>query len=1463
MSLFTEGANLTNKDNPMLEIENELRKSLGESVDRKGGKSTIQSIDYINRIKQPKDKEQDDIAIKGFIDDWRCLISLVALNDTNEIGIGFEPAKSKFAKLIFEIEGYAKNTEAIDSDFKNLCGKAKHTIYYKDTAPHEVRIVLGYTNSYWIVAPNPDFSESIEKIRRNGVVIPDLKNDPLACRIVGGWVRAAIDREPGGILQSELNHFYNDLMKYYLTGIGKNFDSVEDQTLYITETKKVVSSNGELFKDEDSGSLSVAPLSHDETIETKISGISDTIWLKFFTGLALRDFGNYPVEYQTDEIIFFGKRIKGEEASNFTFYLPPYLGEDIRPKNDFQYICLWSWLDRFESKIPEQTNLREKVVRAKDTIETTIRKKNPNFRGVEMPDICFYSHGENDNPFYTTVHKQNAAFFFDEEGDLGKKVKLNWLNTLKAWALNDVRDFGLKFDLADESKVEPSTWTDSGFKIEGDPYKRHELKLGNEVIGITSRILLIETSDEGSKTLNEKGVSAVLSNLFRHEELIVAYWLGKLIENLDEGDAGKEYLKKIVKIIQDECDKLVGNENIEEWTKKGFFGKVYVAQDKIDANNASVLQLLPNFVEDNAFEKRLAILAVANDDDISPNELKESPKGAFSVYDVYSETDTGLNDPEMGGKERPKILLPFKDGLLNLLKNAYKEGDKSINNISTFGISKIQTIQQKDGKGYKIKITGDGKIIPNFLIEKLYSEDSYALVEGKIPMFAERVGCAAIWPSVDIEGFKAYKVNYVTDPGRSPSGTIGEISIPSIFSHRKDNGSPKDNEIRKYSQITCINEEAFDKVSYQLSEFPFALRFKFGKDLHSAKGIMLTTPLKRHTQTIEGQTLELSEETNKRTNVVIGIDFGTSNSLVYYKFEGHTEEILDWNDEYLNGIPVAGNRFDQLGKSALMFFQLPFASKSDSKKKKIFPTLFTRYKKMENKGNNPLLDGNITFLDDADMSETLGALLETRTLVHNAKWGADNNELPILLKQMLLSAYIVAVEKNNDARIKIEPRVSYPASLSNDLKDKFKLAWMNVVSYLKGSEESEGVFENADLIMSDPTFYTESLCVANSVNSNIYEAAYDLKEGGMVVDIGGGTTDIAIFKNLDDGTTTIKKEFSLPFGARKILGGALKPESVNFANELIKLRLKMLAAINTVSNGQSSDKETLFGSDASNGKTSNGVLRQSAHFIKEALKGERLDEFRFGLERAVEYYEEALVYTKEKAGDAMGLTLGDALDKVGFEESKEAKDRVSAILKVSCCALFYYLGTLEGSYNASASENEKVNVQMILLAGHGAGVLKDWMWDSDADDKLGKFYEAGRTFESRQNGQKPQNKPVKLRHSKKRKHEVAIGLVKAKSIGQALNEFKDPNNDGANGSNSEKSDDKMRLLLGDFDAGLLEEKHLQNDRKLIFKEGEGKFDDHFKTVKDKLPTDPEDIPLTQNELIIPAFVAHILEKEEF
>lgn len=375
---------------------------------------------------------------------------------------------------------------------------------------------------------------------------------------------------------------------------------------------------------------------------------------------------------------------------------------------------------------------------------------------------------------------------------------------------------------------------------------------------------------------------------------------------------------------------------------------------------------------------------------------------------------------------------------------------------------------------------GNVKERQRFTISKSYSETDLNHVN-----FQEQAPLAELWPNAKIENWNKYYFCYIDQRNYKKVETAENSLLFTPWSY-KSGSKNSDGE-----EISCMA----NKYTVRLNEFPEALicsvLWKAGG--YSAQLVDVGLLLVNQPEPIEHMSGNIWS---------VGIDFGTSNTMLYYKDGNRRPGALIFEPNLYSVI-----KNNEGVRSA--YLMTNFIWPDEKHKNGSFLTIYNVLNKKSDKHDHvePLIDGHVLSLT-ADKLEALKGL--AKNVVPNLKWATDSNsEAGVERKQKQAEAYIeqicmqIAFEAAKNGAEGLKWHFSYPTAFSSDEYKFFKtMTGRAVASAVAGTP-----FCNNNKITG---YLQESVSNATYFNKMGGAESASFVRGAVCLDIGAGTTDISI-----------------------------------------------------------------------------------------------------------------------------------------------------------------------------------------------------------------------------------------------------------------------------------------------------------------------------------------------------------------
>lgn len=248
---------------------------------------------------------------------------------------------------------------------------------------------------------------------------------------------------------------------------------------------------------------------------------------------------------------------------------------------------------------------------------------------------------------------------------------------------------------------------------------------------------------------------------------------------------------------------------------------------------------------------------------------------------------------------------------------------------------------------------------------------------------------------------------------------------------------------------------------------------------------------------------------------IVGVDFGTAGTTVYYREDDGESKNIKFREDRMLKVTNVGVQTNFLFDEFLppKDMDTPFLS--------IFHHLNTS--KLDNL--SPMMDGHIYFLKDFNTFKANNPGIQT-----NLKWGGTKQRIftEAFLKQLCLQCAVEAVSAGAE---RIQWRYSYPTAFTRIETDEYVSQWdaladfCNEISGLKEIESDKITLSMSESLAAARYFYDKN--------------AATLSKGYVCIDIGGGTTDISIWRSRDNKSSH-RLQTSIKFAGRDIILSLIK-----------------------------------------------------------------------------------------------------------------------------------------------------------------------------------------------------------------------------------------------------------------------------------------------------------------------------------
>ena len=251
----------------------------------------------------------------------------------------------------------------------------------------------------------------------------------------------------------------------------------------------------------------------------------------------------------------------------------------------------------------------------------------------------------------------------------------------------------------------------------------------------------------------------------------------------------------------------------------------------------------------------------------------------------------------------------------------------------------------------------------------------------------------------------------------------------------------------------------------------------------------------------------------------VGIDFGTSGTSVYYRVADTLPEILTF-EPHLHLVS------DPASRETYGFF-LPSSSENEPTRPGNVAGILSVFRDFRGASPDievrPMHQGHISFVDRSARKLPSGG--EESGICANMKWGstADRARAKAFLKQLCL---LTALQARLAGADKLDWVFSYPLAFSRDRADGFRQTWKEATAFARALSGYDG-----KSMSTVQEAHNESVCAAAFVKQTLKA---DIAGGALVLDIGGGSSDISVWSNPGKATEQCLLDASVKFGGRDL-----------------------------------------------------------------------------------------------------------------------------------------------------------------------------------------------------------------------------------------------------------------------------------------------------------------------------------------
>lgn len=290
-------------------------------------------------------------------------------------------------------------------------------------------------------------------------------------------------------------------------------------------------------------------------------------------------------------------------------------------------------------------------------------------------------------------------------------------------------------------------------------------------------------------------------------------------------------------------------------------------------------------------------------------------------------------------------------------------------------------------------------------------------------------------------------------------------------------------------------------------------------------------------------------------DAIVGVDFGTTNTVIHYSMDGGaTTNLMQFNDMLFH---VTEYISDSRAKNDLRRYfisTLPQPSNGATSIRTILHRYEGAYANDEVIKLQPqMFDGNIYYLDG---SSTLSEDINIKGRLVNGdkmKWNEDGKrDRNCFLSQLIMQALAKVVSLGAPG-IKIV--YSYPKSLTPQQLADIDNFWNNMAEENIANDGLSNISILCDNINTSKLSMEESKAVSRFFRYHGKNKA-SLTNGFMCLDIGGGSTDIAIWKNSEKDAKSLQYQTSVMFAGLRILNNYIWEKKNHIDNILGFIKTK-------------------------------------------------------------------------------------------------------------------------------------------------------------------------------------------------------------------------------------------------------------------------------------------------------------------
>jgi hypothetical protein len=1084
---------------------------------------------------------------------WRDLIAMLALSQIKEFNIKLKKADWHPSALAIVRED-DKAINQVDDNDTQVNHEETYKIIYNYNESSVNPIYLGTANKWSLVQPIVGFNRIIANAN---IILPDIQKDKDACIAVGQYVYHMIVKGDA-FLAGNTPHPSAQFKKSWAHTRAHLSTYLNDIRIYAANHLGPHSSPDAAFADRKIFDESVIiDGRHDNAHFYNLLGVTiptdKDAYLSFFSALALNDLKQYNIKYRqnVNGIAQFVQILPDGSERTLSTQTPGMLQQPVMPwPNDliftadnssaFECACVLSWMKVLKVKIKSDVTLAD-LSNKLDTLIGTIQQHGkisllPDHT-MAIPSDYFANYfaetiNSGVNHLAFCIKAYETRFVYDADSSEANEIRENWIKVFYFLALRNIRTSQYSVNFKPSSSIIPEG---KGCYVR-EPYNKLDMFFDNQMIAQSNIKILFNVPENAVNTIDTLYGKL---GIYPFEEILISHYMRTLLENIEKSQAFKatnlDYVA-FVNVVNSKINSIQQQyQNELRETGPLFWGKLYtIAEDETQkATPPSTLEFINYKVIDNVFEEKLMFIESSR---ITNQLIHEHAMAGAKIDKVYAVGSKARKNNSAFYEQR-QIFLPLTPALRDLLlANLMQESNGMFERLAIDSIATLlHDDLDADNEYYEVTFKGRGSL-PHVELKKRYR--SKTQVKNTT---TDKLGTVSIWPSHEIKNFKGYRTTHVVLEQTSDRPIFDKRGIQNILNRYENNPTDNTVEAGKDDDRLSAKIDAFKSI-----EYPRMVRFSAPyKKSETVFGMLLSQPKKTYAQS------------DIRRKVVISIDYGNSNSVVYYN-PGPNDVPLSLNLNNVSGVYLTHDRSDsnqinmQEAKSRV-FLHVPHGQEDGDADGDVFTTAFMYY---GTHGAEFLIDGNLyPFTMEEILNGIFSTLLTYDKLYHGTKArklaSILRHQTHLIFNQMLQNTVIDIVQKWNVIPHDIEVRASYPAAFDDDKINDYQEIWNAVLADVKNDFSKN--WNQGDIIFTGVTLVPESLCAArvpvagykdsfgNTPTSNAGDTL-------MVIDVGGGTTDVAAFNRKTGVKLSILGKRSFWFGASHIMSRVFTSDKKSFNN---------------------------------------------------------------------------------------------------------------------------------------------------------------------------------------------------------------------------------------------------------------------------------------------------------------------------